>query len=125
MPDVFITVTVNQDQEALATIGDIIDSIGRPAKVDGGYKQDGDGDGVSGGNAVIALDPDNADGLGLIYKADLDATEFPATSTGNGYLDVDLGQGVKRLNFITTIITLPAEAVSANIAVTGTRPRTA
>lgn len=110
MAEIVFTGSVNAGKQDLGTITPV-DVDGNPATVDaaGFVKESIDGDGD------VILDPRGST-LDVIVKPGTVGT----TTTVKGYIDADLGEGVKRIDISFVTTTIAAEATGANLVSRGT-----
>lgn len=114
MAKIVFIASINEDRQSLNTIVPL-DSKGRPAQVDGGFNKEG----AEGGDANVIADPRSTNPLDIIVKP---GNEVGATTTVSGYIDADMGEGVKRLDIDIVITTIAAEAVGATLTSRGDEP---
>ena len=107
----FVTVTVNSDRQLKRLIVPI-DANSQPTTVDATGFEKGS---VEGGANVIIDPRDPAGNLRLIIKPDTTSGNLPSTTTVNGTVDLDRGEGVVANDVVFTIITNPAGAVSLTL----------
>lgn len=116
MAALVFALTVNDGTQSLHTIVPT-DINGNPASVDvaGFVKETSEPDGSN-----VVIDPRDPNGnLNIIAKH---GVAVGSTTQVSGYIDADTGEGVKRIDVIFAITTIPAEAVGATLTNRGVEP---